>query len=589
MRLFNAFLLLALTTPLAAQEEEIRRANLPPQLEWELLRMYDGAADRHDGPTTIEAQRVVRGGVAAMGGPLRVAGRIEGDVAMVDGDVVVEPEGVITGSITVIGGEVRMGEDARVGGTITAYGSSSRYAARGRDRDRDRDRDRPERDPDWEWGDDEDDDWWDRRRRDRWDRGHSRLTLRAGSSYNRVEGLPVMFGPVIQTAGANPLRLEALGIWRTESGSLDTDRMGYQVKAEQFLGGDRRWGIGASVFSVVDPLDRWQISDLEASLAAVLFHNDYRDYYDRTGWSAFVRAEPVRGLEARLEYRREEHGSVPAGDPWSLFHRDDEWRSQPLMAEGDLSLVNASLELDLRDDEDDPIRGWYGRVALERPVGGSLTRPALVDVMPPYEPPVGFPDDVVPAADVDTDFTSAFVDLRRYSMVGYESQLSVRVVAGGSLTERPLPAQFQHVLGGIGTLPGFAPFFEGDCGARTAVGRRDGAEFFPSYGCDRFALAQVEYRGDLSLDFGFGDPDYHDDDWWDDVRVDLSPTWVVFFDAGQGWAFEDPVLGPDRDTGVLFDAGFGFLLDKLGIYAALPLNGDVDQEPRFFLRWGRRF
>lgn len=587
MRLFNAFLLLALAAPLAAQEEEIRSANLPSQLEWELLRLYDGAAERYDGPVTIEREQVIRGPVAAMGGPLRVEGRIEGHVAMVNGDVIVEPGGAITGDVTVVGGEVRMKENARVAGTITAYGSPSRVATRKRERDRERDRDR---EADWEWGDEEDHEGWGRRRGDRWGRGYSRLTIRTGSSYNRVEGLPVMFGPVIQTAGANPLRLEALGIWRSESGpSLDTERMGYQVKAEQFLGGSRRLSVGGSVFSVVDPLDRWQVSDLEASLAAVVFHDDYRDYYDRTGWSAFARVEPVRGVEARIGYRDEEHGSLVAGDPWTVFHRSDLWRYQPLLAEGDLQLVTGSLEVDLRNDRRDPARGFYGRLAVERPVGGSLTRPALLAVTPSADPPVGFPGNFIPATEVSTDFTSAFIDLRRYTMVGRESQLNVRVVAGGNVAEKPLPPQFQHALGGIGTLPGFSTLAV-DCGARRAVGSRGTGQFFPSYGCDRFALGQVEYRGDLSLDFGFGDPHYHeDDDGWGDVVVDLSPTWVVFFNAGKGWAFEDPVLGPDRSTDVLLDAGFGFLLDKLGIYAALPLNGDVEQEPRFFLRWGRRF
>ncbi len=583
MRLFSMLLLLALATPVAAQEQEIRNANLPPALEWELLRMYEGEAERHDGPTTIERLQVVRGDVAAMGGPLRVAGRIMGDVAMVNGDVIVEAGGSVTGSITVVGGEVRMVEDAEVGGTITAYGASERRHDRNRDRDRGWD---------WEWGDDRDDEW-DRRRRDRYrDRGYSRLTLRTGSSYNRVEGLPVMFGPIIQTAGERPLRLEALAIWRSESGaSLDTDRMGYQVRAEQFLARDRRLSIGGSVFSVVDPLDRWQISDLEASLAAVIFHDDYRDYFDRTGWSAFVRGEPVRGLDARLEYRREEHGALAAGDPWTLFHGNDRWRYQPMIATGDIDILSGSLELDLRDDRDDPARGWYGRLSVERPLAGSLSRPQLLGVLPATDPDLGtptLPGDWLPAAEVSTDFTRAFVDLRRYSMVGYDSQLNIRLAGGGSVGETPLPAQFQTALGGLGTLPGFDTF-HADCGARNRVGYSGAKPFFTSYGCDRFALAQVEYRGNLSLDFGFGEPDYDDDDWWDDVNIDLSPTWVVFFDAGRGWAYGTPALEGDRDTGTLFDAGVGFLIDELGIYAALPLNGDVEQEPRFFIRLGRRF
>lgn len=573
MRLFSNLLLLALAMPVAAQDREIRSANLPPALERELLRMYEGTAVRYDGPATIKAGETIRGDVVAYAGPLHVAGRVEGNVAMVDGDVVLEPGGSVAGKITVVGGEVIMGPDVQVAGTITAYRTPTRRSAR--------DRARGDEEGDW-------DDWWDRRRRDdRWDRGHSRLTVRTGASYNRVEGLPVMFGPVIRTAGPNPLRLEALAIWRSESGaSLDTDRMGYRVEAEQFFGGRRAISAGASAFSVVDPLDPWAISDLEASLAAAVFHQDHRDYYQRTGWSLFVRGEPMPGLEARVEYRREGHDALAAGDPWALFQGDATWRYQPLIAEGDLRLLAGSLELDRRDDRDDPIYGWYGRAAVERPVGGSLTRPALLAVRP-ADDPEGGAGVAVPAADFGTDFTSASLDLRRYTPVGHGSQLNMRVMAGGSLTGKALPPQFQHALGGVGTLPGFATF-QADCGARNVVGTRADARFFPSYGCDRFALAQVEYRGGLSLDFGLGDSDYHDD-WWRAVDIDVSPTWVVFFDAGRGWAYSDPVSGGDHDTGALFDAGLGFLIDKLGIYAALPLNGDVEQSPRFFLRWGRRF
>ena len=583
MRLLSALLLVTMAGPALAQELEIRSANLPRELEWRLLRMYEGEARRVNGEMTIPRLEVVNGDLAAYGGPLRIAGRVLGDVAMVGGDVFIEPGGTVSGSVTVVGGQVRLADDGRVAGTITSYATTVRRRADVRvEREAERDRDD-------DWDRDED---WRHSRRDRWrDRGYSRLTLRAGSSYNRVEGLPVMFGPIIQTAGPNPLRVEALAIWRSESGAdLDTDRMGYQVTLEQFLGGDRAASVGASLFSLVDPLDRWQVDDLEASLAAVVFHEDFRDYFDRTGWSAFARVRPTGAMEARVEYRSEEHGALAAADPWSLFHGGDAWRLQPIVAQGDVQTLGGSLTLDFRDDEDDPAQGWFARVAVERPVGGALTRPDLVAVTP-HGPPLFVDQPVppdVPATPMDLDFTTALLDLRRYTPVGYRSQLNLRAVGGGALSSRALPPQFQHALGGLGTLPGFETFLV-DCGARSAAGTHDGSRFFPAYGCDRFALGQVEYRGTLSLDFGIGDPDWDDDEWWDEVRVDLSPTWVVFFDAGRGWGFDEPAFGGDRDTGMLYDAGLGFLIGDLGIYGALPLNGDVEQEPRFFIRLGRRF
>ena len=582
MRLLSALLLLVvMAAPAVAQEQEIRSANLPRELEWQLLRMYEGDARRLTGETTIRPMEVVEGDIAAYGGPLRIAGRVTGDVALVGADLFLESGGEITGNVTVVGGEVRLADGARVGGTITSYATTTSRRVRARDR-----------------GDDDDDRWWDddwrESRRNRWEeRGYSRLTLRAGSSYNRVEGLPVMFGPLIQTPGPNPLRLEALAIWRSEAGGLDTDRMGYQVTLEQFLGGKRQVSLGASVFSQVDPLDRWQLSDLEASLAAALFHEDFRDYFDRRGWSAFARVRPLATLdelEARVEFRSEDHTSSPAGDPWSLFNGGDVWRLQPLMAEGEVRTLAGTLTLDRRDDRKDPAVGWYARIGIERPVGGSLVRPELTGVTPHGhelfpDPPVSSP---LAATPIDLDFTTALVDVRRYMPVGYGSQLNLRAVGGGSLSAQALPPQFQHALGGLGTLPGFETFVI-DCGARSAVGTHDDSRYFPAYGCDRFVVGQIEYRGSLSLDFGVGDPDWDDDDWWDDVVIDVSPTWSVFLDAARGWGYSEPAFEGDRDTGMLYDAGVGFLLGDLGIYAALPLNGGVEQEPRFFVRLGRRF
>jgi hypothetical protein len=569
MRTLATLLLLAVVVaPAMAQEQQIRAANLPRDLEIRLLRMYDGGAERLDGPVAIRVGEVRRGDIAVTGGPLHVAGRLEGNAAMVDGDVVLEAGGEVTGSITVIGGEVRMADETVVGGTITTYGAASDWR-------------RPERDRAERGGDPE---WRARQRARRGDQGYSRLTVRTGVSYNRVEGLPVMFGPVLETAGPTPLRLEAFGIWRTETGgSPERDRMGYQARAEQFLARDRALSVGGSVYSVVEPLDRWQVSDLEASLGTFLFHQDLRDHYDRTGWSAFARVRPAAGLDARVTYRDERHAPVPVGDPWALFNRSDDWRLQPVVAEGAIRSLGASVELDRRDRRDDPREGWLARVSAERPVSGSLVLPALGS-------PVGSTLPLQPTpTPLDTDFTTAFLDVRRYSPVGDRSQLNLRAVAGGSLTERALPPQYQHALGGPGTLPGYQ-IFHGDCGARGAVARHGEETYFAGYGCDRFTLGQVEYRGRLSLDFGFGER-RHDwiRGWKHGFDVQTRPVWVVFANAGRGWGYDArPEVGA-VDTGVLVDAGLGFLVGKLGLYVAVPLSGDVDQSPRFFLRWGPRF
>lgn len=587
---------------LQAQERDIREANLPREYERRLLRLFGSdSTTRYDGRARVQRGSTLSGDVAATGGPLVVDGRVEGDVAMIGGDVVIRPSGGVSGDVVVVGGRARLEEGATVGGDIVEFG--------GRDLER-RYADGPDDGEEVADATDQDapaargpgDRSRDERRGGELREGDARLTLSAGPSYNRVEGLAVMGGPVIETRGPRSLRLEALGIWRTAAESpLGTDPWGYRVKATQFLDESRILRVGGSAFSTVDPINGWHLRDTEASIAALGFHQDLRDHFGREGWSASVGIRPTPSLDLEVGYRDEGFRSLGAADPWTLFNRAHGWRAQPLVGEGELRSVIGSVELDLRDDREDPFEGWYGRAELRRGVGGDLVRPELVALTPePGDVPAGMPlSEDVPAQSFSTDFTAAFVDFRRYMPVTSESQLNLRVVGGGNVEEAPLPPQFQHALGGPGTLPGYSPFLA-DCGARVGVGSRDGSAFYPGFGCDRFLLGQVEFRGQFTIDLGFhgrdrdrtaGDgEDGHDrdDDWWH-RDIEFSPRWMVFMDAGQGWSYDDTAPGERLTTGRLYDAGAGFLLDDVGVYFAVPLNEGVDREARFFVRLQRRF
>jgi hypothetical protein len=122
-----------------------------------------------------------------------------------------------------------------------------------------------------------------------------------------------------------------------------------------------------------------------------------------------------------------------------------------------------------------------------------------------------------------------------------------------------------------------------DCGARGSSVPHGAASapFFGSYGCDRFALFQAEYRG--GLDFHFGGDDYDDDAPW---HFDAGVDWTVFFDAARGWALgSDPARS---NTETLYDVGAGVILGGFGVYGAVPLSGQ-DRGLRVFVRLGPRF
>jgi outer membrane protein assembly factor BamA len=347
------------------------------------------------------------------------------------------------------------------------------------------------------------------------------------------------------------------------------------VRAEQFIGGHRDFRVGASIQSVVDPIESWNLNKVEASLASFVLHQDYRDYFEREGWSGYLKFTPrATGVTAQVEYRDEKHRSQAARDPWTIFDNSENWRLQPMVAEGNLRSLNGLLEIDRRDDDDFATSGFFLRGELTHALGGNLRHPVM------ELQPAGIPDAYT------TDFTTGLIDARVYRRVGYNSTLSFRFLGAGAITDAPLPPQFQHALGGAGSLPGFSAF-SADCGARrSAVSTGDDQLFFPYYGCDRTALFSAEYRGGFDLHFGGLDVWDDEDDWdWD---VDAHPNWVLFFDAARGWAHDAAKARGAIDTETLYDVGAGILLGDFGIYGAVPLTGD-DRALRFFVRLGARF
>mgnify|MGYP001259338069 CR=1 FL=1 len=528
----------------------------------------DPATTRWEGGRRLEAGEVVKGNVAASGGLVVVAGRIEGELVVLDGDVEFLPGGAVAGDVTVVRGEVRGVGEGSIGGTLLVYGRVEREAQPSWERERER-----------------------RRYGAYWYGpplvpGSARLVVDLRPNYNRVEGLPIAVGPRITTSGRNPLRVEALGILRSEGDRpLDGDQVGYAVRAEQFLGGSRELRVGLAARSVISPIETWQVSDLEASLATFLLHSDQRDYFEREGWSAYARYTPRRlPLDVTVEYRDEEHGIAAVADPWTLFGNDP-WRPQPLVAEGRLRSLVGEATLDLRSERNRLIDdGWYLSARLHRGLSGDLSIPALF--LPTVEG-----DASMPGARVRGAFTAGFLDVRRYNRVGAAGSLDLRAVLGGSLTETALPPQFQHALGGAGSLPGYR-LMGVDCGARDVRGTLDAdaatPTFFPRYGCDRIALLQAEYRGGLVFDVSWADDD--DADGWEwGFDWDGDVTWALFFDAARGWAFDGASPAARRDTGTLYDVGAGIVFDdNVGIYAAVPLNGD-ERNVRVFVRLGLRF
>jgi hypothetical protein len=497
------------------------------------------------GETWIARDAVVSGNLASLGGPLVVAGTVEGDVVVINGDLRVLPGGRIDGTVRVTGGRISL-QAGTITGAHVVYPEALRFRREG-DRLVSPAPDAP---------------GWPGAGMATWF-GRTDFILALDGSYNRVEGLPVTFGPRLQLGHSNPTVIEARAIYRTRTGlQVHPNDFGHDIRLEQYLGGHRGIVLGLGLHRLVDDIEGAGLSDTENSLATFVLHQDFRDHYARRGWSGYVRfVGATRPYEASIEYRDEYHYPMDAGTPWSLIRNDQPWRPQPEVARGDLRSVRGVFRWDTRNDPTDPAAGWLVSVNVEQGLGGSLR----------YEDPQRV---------ADSEFTAVGVDARRYLRLDPRSRVAVRAHASGSPDAGALPPQRQHTLGGQGALPGYGRFHH-DCGARAeGVGT---AGFYPYYGCDRVLLLQGEYRYALLTDPDFG------------RRLGLGfnlfamPELVLFANAGRAW-IEARSLDGRFDLGprsLQTDVGVGLRMGPLGMYIASPLSGS-DRTPNFFIRLGPR-
>ena len=133
MRWRQGILLLVLAaTPLGAwAQERVEEMYLPPHVAEEAAAFFNRTSTlSFTGRAEIPAGGAVQGNVAVLRGPFTVAGEIDGDLMVVNGDLSIVGDGLVTGNVTVIGGRMVTGETG-VGGQLTVYSEIVRYERRG--------------------------------------------------------------------------------------------------------------------------------------------------------------------------------------------------------------------------------------------------------------------------------------------------------------------------------------------------------------------------------------------------------------------------------------------------------------------------
>ncbi len=531
--------------------------------QWAVDFFNHPATTRVIGAFTMERGSRYTGNVAVLNGPLVVDGVIEGDLVAINSDVEIRSGAEIAGDVLVLGGLLLDEEGAYVGGGLRRYSERANVRLMG---------DRllvvapPSREQQ-------------PRRRARYPaRSRFSLLLDLGGTYNRVEGLPLRLGAKLEWRSRDVhARIRGYGIFRTareldevfsEGDDVSREDIGYNVDASIRFGRTRNFTLGGRYFDVVAPTQDWPLRLNEVGWATFLWHRDYRDYFLQRGMAGFVTIEPAPGVRLSGEVAQVEEHSIANRDPWTLFRRDEEWRPDPAIDEGDFTLISAMAEFDSRRLYRSRRSGVSLRIRWDRGIGA--------DIVPrPLPPSVREP---LPLQSYTWD--RGLLDIRLYQRVDWGGQLRLRGFWAGTLGGDPLPIQRRYSLGGPDPMNGYS-FRAFACNEAVIDSSLPGL-------CDHVLLFQAEYRGDVGFDW-FEDefwmqpephpePDFWD---WDGWFWFDGPTVVLFSNAGAGW------LEGEGVGALKFDIGAGIEFGSAGIYVAKAIQ---QGEPvRWTLRIERRF
>jgi len=235
--------------------------------------------------------------------------------------------------------------------------------------------------------------------------------------YNRVEGLFLGTGFNYSPAFA-PVTVLAEGGY-----GISNKEWRYRSGIFMDLFEANRFRIGTEAFHLTSSLDDWRIGSIENSLAALLFKEDFIDYFGKKGYMLYLNQLLLDNqIQLRFEAAAYEYSMMNRQTDWALLGKNKHFAENPAVAEIDETSLKFVLFYDGRDNPVFPLSGWTIEGIYEHTLEDSTTN--------------GF-----------------FVTIKRFQPTFRTQRLRFKMMLGarnGSSAE-------QHTmdLGGIGTLPGF--------------------------------------------------------------------------------------------------------------------------------------
>ena len=234
---------------------------------------------------------------------------------------------------------------------------------------------------------------------------------------------------------------------------IASERAGYALGFERPLFGTTKLYVGGELHDLTASDDQWQLSSLEASLAAAGPRQSFRDYYRRRGVqiNGALRLHPQ--VEALFAWRGERQEPLRTASDFSIWNGDNAFRANTVARDGRLNAMLIGASVDGRGFDRESLEATYRRHQLDTLFGERLDDlEGKHDVSPIWRVDWTSEFSEAGAFGSDFDFRRHIVSGRSRVIVSEHQAFGVRAIGGWS--EGVLPPQRQFAVGGLGSVHG---------------------------------------------------------------------------------------------------------------------------------------
>ncbi len=340
------------------------------------------------GDVIVGKNERVDGDVVCIGGDARIDGEVEGDVVAVFGDIILTEYSHVSGDAVAPLGRVHRDDGAVIEGDAV---SKMKIESK-----------------------------------------KNTASFGMGGRFNRVEGLTIVPSMTYESKdGEYPtLKLEA-------AYAFTLKRWEYDIRVSHEFG--RFWGpkINGSIYRIVQSPDHWLIPwQEENSLAALLFKEDFLDYYWMRGFTGGTGLWYGEYFDFGISYTAAKMSTLKRTADKALFGGKKKFRENwstvlpdsaaILGMEGDLRELGIGITYDSRDDKYDATNGLLANLHMSRTVDSDSS---------------------------DFDYRALDAEVKWYQPLTHDQILFVRF--RGGFSDDDLPLFRRYFIGGLGSLRGY--------------------------------------------------------------------------------------------------------------------------------------